>query len=73
MEFLLYLVPVIVFIVLFCAFYYSAPKESRNKDNMLYKNILPSTVVSLLFFYLIKYSESNSLKSEPMMYGGYFD
>ena len=71
MEFLLYFIPLLVFVILFTSFYYNTPKDSRKTS--IIKNILPSTVVSLMFFYFIKYSESGALKSEPMMMGNYFD
>ena len=63
-----YLIPVVVFVILFAAFYYNTPEESRSKN--LVKCLIPSLVTAALFFCFIKYTAT---KSEPMMMGNYFD
>ena len=48
--------------------------ENKNEfGTILLRNILPSFVLALLVFAILKYKDSQIFNHEPMMYGNYFD
>ena len=71
MNFILYGFPIFVFIVLSIVMYSISSEE--NKDKIITKNILPSAIVSLLLFLIIKFKDSMMFNNEPMKTGNYFD
>ena len=66
---LLYVIPLVIFVVLSYVLYYMNEK----KKNVVLKNVLPSALVSVLVFLIIKYNPSITMSSEPLMGGNYFD
>jgi len=72
MDYLLYLTPVIFFIITTIIMYFVSEEKEKNKlSNVFFKNMLPASVLSLLVFIIIKYRNTSLL--EPMMKGNYFD
>jgi hypothetical protein len=71
MDFILYGFPIFVFIVLSVVMYSISSEE--NKDQFVTKHILPSAIVSILLFLIIKFKDSQVFNSEPMKTGNYFD
>jgi len=70
MNFLL-LIPVLIFLVLSILLYVISNNENKNELNVIFlQNVLPSVVVSVFAFLLIKYRDNIN---EPMMKGNYFD
>jgi uncharacterized membrane protein len=47
--------------------------SEKNKENLFEKILLPSGIVSLLVFMVIKFKDSLLFNSEPMKTGNYFD
>jgi hypothetical protein len=74
MVFLLYGVPVLVFIFT-CIFLYTISNDTKKDKpkNIISKNVLPAIVLSLLIFIIIKYKDTDAFNSEPVMSGNYFD
>ena len=70
----IYLIPVIVFIIMSLSLYLiSNDKEKAKPKTVIIRNILPSIVLSLLIFVIIKYRDSSIFNPEPLMSGNYFD
>ena len=70
MNFLL-LIPVLTFLVLSVLLYIISNSEDKNEMSVvLTQNILPSAVVSVLAFIIIKCRDN---LNEPVMKGNYFD
>ncbi len=67
MDYLLYIVPIAVFIFLVFSFYYSLEPEQKD----YYKILIPSTITAVAVFLILKYKPE--IEPEPMMFGGYFD
>ena len=71
---LIYLIPVIIFIISSLSLYMlSNDKEKAKPKTIIIRNILPSIVLSLLVFIIIKYRDSSLFNHEPLMGGNYFD
>jgi RsiW-degrading membrane proteinase PrsW (M82 family) len=69
-----YLLPLFIFIVSIITLYYiSTDKEKSKPNKILLRNVLPSIVISLLVFVVIKYRDSELFNPEPLMGGNYFD
>ena len=66
---LLYIIPLVIFVLLSYGLYYMNEK----KEDVILKNVLPSVVVSVIVFFIIKYNPSFTAGSEPLMGGNYFD
>ena len=74
MNFLLYLIPLVVFVVASFTMYSISSEEDKNTfSSILVKNVLPASVVSVLVFAIIKFKDSGLFSPEPMMNGNYFD
>jgi hypothetical protein len=71
MDLLLYGFPILIFVILFLTFYNLSSEE--NKSKMLEKQILPSAIVAVIVFLIIKFKDSMMFNSEPMKSGNYFD
>ena len=71
MDFILYGFPIFVFIVLSVVMY--SVSSDENKDYYLTKHILPSAIIALLVFLIIKFKDSQMFNNEPMKTGNYFD
>ena len=68
---LLLLIPGITFLVLSILLYVISNNEDKNELSViLTQNVLPSIVVSILTFIVIKYRDNFN---EPVMKGNYFD
>jgi len=66
--------PFIIFIVTTILMYTISTDENKNEfGTILLRNILPSFVLALLVFAILKYKDSQIFNHEPMMYGNYFD
>ena len=72
MDYLLYLAPVLFFVITSVIMYLISEEKEKNKSSHIFlRNMLPASVLSLLVFIIIKYR--NSFSHEPMMKGNYFD
>jgi len=72
MDYLLYLTPVVFFVITTVIMYLISEEKEKNKlSNVFLRNMLPASVLSLLVFIIIKYHNTSLL--EPMMKGNYFD
>jgi len=70
MNFLL-LIPGLTFLVLSVLLYIISNNENKNEMSViLTQNVLPSVVVSVMAFLIIKYRDNFN---EPVMKGNYFD
>jgi hypothetical protein len=70
MNFLL-LIPGLTFLVLSVLLYVISNNENKNEMSViLTQNVLPSVVVSVMAFLIIKYRDNFN---EPVMKGNYFD
>ncbi len=77
---LIYIVPIIVFLVMSFGIYFlkkdtskdTSSKDAEKKENNFVFIILPSLVVSILVYVFIKYKD-HIFNSEPMMSGNFFD
>jgi uncharacterized BrkB/YihY/UPF0761 family membrane protein len=69
MDLLLYGFPILVFIILSITLYTLSSEEDKDAT----KYILPSAIVALLVFLIIKFKDSMVLNSEPMKSGNYLD
>lgn len=68
------ILPFIVFVVTAFLMYSISNDENKNEiDVIMFRNILPSFVLALLIFAILKYKDSQLFNNEPMMYGNYFD
>jgi uncharacterized BrkB/YihY/UPF0761 family membrane protein len=67
MNYLIYIIPIIIFVILTFSFYYNIEPKKRNYIKIL----IPSTIVSILVFLIMKFN--TKFESEPMMFGNYFD
>ena len=71
---LLYLLPVLVFVIIAVILYsLTEKKEDHSISDTLIKNILPASLISILVFVIIKFKDSSAFNDERMMMGGYFD
>jgi RsiW-degrading membrane proteinase PrsW (M82 family) len=71
---LLYVIPIIVFIIVSLGMYFISNDKNKSKPKtILIRNILPGIVVSLLVFVIIKYKDSELFNPEPLMSGDYFE
>ena len=74
MNFLLYVLPLVVFVVASSTMYCISTEEDKNTFSSIFiKNVLPASVVSVLVFVIIKFKDTGVFNSEPMMSGNYFD
>ena len=74
MNFLLYLIPLVVFLIASFTMYGISTEEDKNTFSSIFiKNVLPASVISVLVFVIIKFKDSSVFNSEPMMRGNYFD
>ena len=72
-SFLVYIIPVIIFIILSVIMYLISDDPDKNKiGTICLRNLLPSLVVSILVFIIIKYKGVGPF-DEPVMKGNYFD
>jgi uncharacterized BrkB/YihY/UPF0761 family membrane protein len=67
MDYILYSIPVAVFVILIVSFYYNTEPDKRDYLKML----LPSSIVTLIVFCIMKYNVK--FDNEKMMFGNYFD
>ena len=73
MSLLLYVPPVLIFIILSVIMYLVSDDPDKNKiGTICLRNVLPSLVVGILVFIIIKYKGQTPF-DEPMMKGNYFD
>ena len=71
---LLYIVPIVVFIIISLGMYIISNDKNKSKPKtVIIRNILPGIVVSLLIFVIIKYKDSEMFNPEPLMSGNYFE
>ena len=71
---LLYLVPIVVFLIVSLGMYFISNDKNKSKPKtIIVRNILPGIVVSLLVFVIIKYKDSDMFNPEPLMSGNYFE
>ena len=71
---LVYIIPIVVFVVIAVVMYaISNDKEKNMPTNIVIRNILPATVVSILVFVFMNYREKSIFSEEPIMSGNYFD
>jgi RsiW-degrading membrane proteinase PrsW (M82 family) len=71
---LLYVVPIIVFLIVSLGMYMISNDKNKSKPKtIIVRNILPGIVVSLLVFVIIKYKDSEIFNPEPLMSGNYFE
>ena len=70
---LIYIVPIIVFLVMSIGIYYlkNGQTEKKEDTNVVFI-LIPSLVVSVLVYVFIKYKD-HMFNSEPMMTGNFFD
>ena len=70
----IYLVPMAIFIIS-CTLMYlvSNDKEKSKPKKIFIRNVLPSVVISLFVFIVIKYRDSGLFNPEPLMNVNYFD
>ena len=74
MNFLMYLIPLVVFMIVSFTMYAISTEEDKNTFSSIFvKNVLPGCVVSVLVFVIIKFKDSSIFNPEPMMSGNYFD
>jgi len=74
MNFLLYLLPLVVFVIVSLTMYCISTEEDKNTFSSIFiKNVLPASVISALVFAIIKFKDSGVFSQEPMMSGNYFD
>ena len=65
---------VIIFIITSVSLYLISTNKDKSKPNVIIiRNILPSIVLSLLVFVIIKYRDASIFNPEPLMKGNYFD
>jgi RsiW-degrading membrane proteinase PrsW (M82 family) len=71
---LIYIIPVLVFIVTSVLLYMVSNHKSKNETKqILIRNVLPGLVISLLVFVIIKYRDSQFFNPEPLQHGNFFD
>lgn len=64
---------IIVFVMSSYIMYYMSDDPKKNKTSIIFiKNILPSIVIALLVFVILKF-KSNADSNEKLMEGNYFD
>ena len=69
-----YLVPIIVFIISCTLMYLVSNDKEKSKPRIIFiRNVLPSIVISLFVFIIIKYRDSGIFNNEPLMTVNYFD
>ena len=47
--------------------------DKNKPQTILIRNILPSVVIAVLTFVIIKFKDTNLFVNEPLMNGNYFD
>ena len=74
MSLLLYLIPLIVFVITSIVLYFISKQEDKDELGTVFlRNILPAALLSILVFVIIKFKDSQLFSPEPMMPGNYFD
>ena len=74
MDYLLYGVPLLIFLFTTVFMYTLSDNTKKNKPkNIISKNVLPASVLGLLVFIIIKYKDTDIFNNEPMKPGNYFD
>ena len=74
MSFLLYGLPVLIFIVVSIVMYSISADENKNNFGTIFKrNILPSLIIAILVFTIIKFKDAQAFNDEPMKMGNFFD
>jgi hypothetical protein len=74
MNFLLYGLPVLVFIIVAIVMYTISADENKNNFSTIFvRNILPSLVIALVVFTIIKFKNSQAFDYEPMKTGSFFE
>ena len=72
----LYVVPIIAFLITMILMYLMDSSDDDVKNDpkhILIRIILPSLVMAVLTFVVLRYKDSDVLNSEPTMKGNYFD
>ena len=74
MSFILYILPIIIFVIV-SGVMYMISKDPKKNDikNIITRNVLPGMLISITVFLIIKFKDANLLNNEPMMDGNYFD
>jgi hypothetical protein len=73
MVFLLFIVPILVFIISSTILYILSNNPEKKKTNtILIRNIMPGIVIGLFVFIVIRYKDAQLFNSEPLMHGDYF-
>ena len=72
MSFILYILPIIIFVIV-SGVMYMISKDPKKNDikNIITRNVLPGLLISITVFLIIKFKDN--LNNEPMMDGNYFD
>jgi len=72
---MLYIVPVLVFLLIVSIVYYLEKDQSKKKKSsfLFVRAILPGFTMALITYLLIKYKSSDLFVNEPLMKGNYFD
>ena len=72
MSFILYILPIIIFIIVSSVMYMISKDPKKNDiKNIIMRNVLPGMLISIIVFLIIKFKDN--LNNEPMMDGNYFD
>jgi len=74
MNFLLYVLPLVIFVLSSIMMYIiSEDPEKNNFGTILLRNVFPAALVSIMVFIILKFKDSQMFNHEPMMSGNYFD
>ena len=74
MNFLLYGLPILIFVVVSIIMYSISAVENKNKFSTIFlRNMLPSLIIAILVFTVIKFKDSQAFNDEPMKMGNFFD
>ena len=72
----LYVVPIIAFFITMILMYLMDSSDDDVKNDpkhILIRIFLPSLVMAILTYVILRYKDSDVLNSEPVMKGNYFD
>ena len=70
----LYIIPFLILVISSIIMYVVSRDVDKNKpQTILIRNILPSVVIAVLTFVIIKFKDTNLFVNEPLMNGNYFD
>jgi hypothetical protein len=73
MELVLYGFPIFVFIILSVIMYTISESSTKNEPSTIFlKYILPSAVISIILFSIIKFKDSMVFSDEPMKTGSFY-